>query len=216
MKISFAHNVQNRHKTLRETIEMERTFFPESNIYVAYNDDRFNIGYFNDLKNIFFIKYIGDGHKCGCVNGCITSIKQALVDDSDVIVFSHDDVKINPIYIEVFKKNVEDVLNNTYDIICRKPHSYGDNYYMMEGFFINKKIATNVFLNKILFSNEFGIPLDIRKSPSPEVWLYTVFNENNYNIKCIDYIQSNNNYNKILAETLGFHHKNVGIRGWKD
>ena len=50
MKISFAHNVQKKIRTLRETIEMERRFFPEAYIYVAYNDSSFNIRYFEDLK----------------------------------------------------------------------------------------------------------------------------------------------------------------------
>ena len=215
MEISFAHNVQNRHKTLRETIEMERKFFPEAKIYVAYNDNGFNLNYFNDLFNIKFIKYVGNGHKIGCVNGCISSIRETINDDSDIVVFSHDDVKINPRYIEVFNDRVQEILNGI-DIICRKPHSYGDNYYMMEGFFINKLAVKEIFETQILYKNNSELPLDIRGSHSPEVWLYDVLNEKKLNLKCIEYYHHINNYNKTLAENLGLFHKNAGIRGWED
>lgn len=216
MKISFAHNVQNRHKTLRETIEMEKKFFPDSKIYVAYNDDNFNIKYFDDLNNIKFIKYIGNGHKIGCVNGCITSIRESLNDDSDVIVFSHDDVKINPEYINVFHERVQELLNENVDIICRKPHSFGDNYYMMEGFFIKKNVAKTKFEVQTLLNDDSELPVDIRNSPSPEVWLYDMLNETDGKINCMEYKHSTNNYNKILAGNLGFFHKNAGLRGWHD
>jgi len=215
MKISFAHNVQNRHITLRETIESELNYFPDSNIFVAYNDDKFNLNYFNDLK-IKFIRYVGNGHKVGCVNGCITSIKETLNDDSNVVIFSHDDVKINPKYIDVVKNNIQQIVNNDVDVICRQPHCYGKNYYMMESFYINKIAAKKLFEAQRTFSNENELPVDMRFSPSPEVWLYNTINKYDVKIKQIIYEHSNNNYNKILAENLGFLHKNAGIRGWSD
>jgi len=37
MKIAFAHNVFDRFKTLKETIGLERDFFPDSDVFVACN-----------------------------------------------------------------------------------------------------------------------------------------------------------------------------------
>lgn len=216
MKISFAHNVQNRHKTLRETIEMELKYFPNAKIYVAYNGENFNLNYFNDIENIEFIKYVGHGHKIGCVNGCITSIQTALKDDSDIIIFSHDDVKINPTKIDIVFKNIQEILNKKYDIICRRPHSFGENYYMMEVFFLNKKTANEIFNNLKLLNGNNELPKDIKNSPSPEVWLYNIINNSGANINEIDYMHFNNNYNLVLSENLGFIHKNAGLRGWND
>lgn len=216
MKIAFAHNVQNRHKTLRETIEIERKYFPKSLIYVAYNEKEFNLNYFNDLDNIKFIYYNGDGHKIGCVNGCITSINEALKDDNEIIVFSHDDVKINFKYFNVFQENIKKIKNSEINIICRKPHSYGDNYYMMEGFFIDKITAKNIFLNQNLYIIDDELPKDVRNSPSPEVWLYYLMMDKNISVKSIEYKHSINNYNEILGKNLGFYHKNAGKRGWND
>ncbi|MCK9416550.1 hypothetical protein M0Q97_07835 [Candidatus Dojkabacteria bacterium] len=216
MKISFAHNVQNRHETLRKTIEMELSLYPNSNVCVAYNDNSFNLNYFNDLKNIKFIKYVGEGHKIGCVNGCIVSIKESLNDDSDIIVFSHDDVSINPEYITTFNINLLNILTNKFDIICRNPHSYGNNYYMMEGFFLRKKIAETIFENINIIKDINNLPKDIKSSPSPEVWLFNILNYKNFNINCINYLHSTDGYNEVLGKNLGFYHKNAGIRGWKN
>lgn len=213
MKISFAHNVQNRFRTLHETIEKERIFFPDAPIYVGYNDSTFKLRYFEDLKNIKFIQFRGAGHKIGCVNGCIIAIKESLKDDSDFVVFSHDDVKIG--HIEVFKKNLDKVKNGL-DVVCRKPHSYGDNYYMMEGFFMNKNAAKKIFQNKHIFTSDKQLPKDLRGSASPEVWLHDVIVGSDVKVECTEYKHSLNNYNKVLSELLGFNHKNAGIRGWTD
>lgn len=216
MNISFAHNVQIRHKTLKETIDEERNFFPNSKIYVAYNDNNFNLNYFKDLNNIKFIKYIGEGHKIGCINGCITSINETLLDDSDIVVFSHDDVKINPEYINIFNEKVQEIFNGDTDVICRHPNSFGDNYYMMEGFIMNKLAAKKIFELQTLFNSENNLPHDKRNSPSPEVWLYNVLNAGEVKVTSIIYQHNDSTYNKVLGETLGFFHKNAGQRGWRD
>jgi hypothetical protein len=216
MKISFAHNVQNRVMTLRETITMEQQFFSNAKINVAYNDKSFNKSFFQDKKNINFRYYLGEGHKIGCTNGCIMSIQNSLLDDTDIIIFTHDDVSINPMYIHKVKENVTKILNNEVDVICRKPHNYGNNYVMMEGFFMNRKAAELIFSNLSLLRNDAELPLDGRGSPSPEVWLFNVLNNSNVRLEVKEYEHSNNNYNKVLAEGLGFYHKNAGIRGWKD
>ena len=216
MKISFAHNVHNRHKTLKETILIERKFFPNSNVYVAYNTNDFNLDYFDDLDNIDFTFYHGEKHKIGCVNGCITSIKKTLFDNSDLVVFSHDDVMINVNAYNVFMDNVFKIYNGDYDIICRRPNTYGNEYLMMEGFFLSKESAKKIFLPLNIMNDESEILKDMRNSPSPEVWLYWILNSKEFNINIIDYDHHINNYNEILAQNLGFYHKNAGLRGWND
>ena len=34
------------------------------------------------------------------------------------------------------------------DVVCRKPDTYGNNYYMMEGVLINKKTAKTILKNR--------------------------------------------------------------------
>ena len=214
MNIVFTHNVQNRHQTLMETIKTESTLFPNANIVVAYNDKNFNLDFFNDVSNIEFIYFVGEGHKVGCVNGCITAINNSLKYNSDVIIFSHDDVKINNGKINIFQQNVEDIYSNKSDIICRQPE-WINNYLMMEGFFINKESARKMFEVEILHETEKTLPVDDRQSPSPEVWLDDLVKKCGIKSKIVKYNNADD-YNGILGENLGFYHKNAGIRGWKD
>ena len=58
MKVVFAHNVYNRYHTLKNTIDVERKFFPDSKISVAYNDVFVNL--FSDYKNISDLSYCDD------------------------------------------------------------------------------------------------------------------------------------------------------------
>ena len=97
--IVFAHNVYNRLKTLKDTILVEKKYFPNSNISVACNDVFINIFY--DITNFSVIRFNEREHKIGCVNGCISSIKQLLNQVFDVLIFSHDDVRINERYINI-------------------------------------------------------------------------------------------------------------------
>ena len=73
MKVVFAHNVYDRLKTLKDTIIIEKEFFPDANISVAQNGKRINI--FQDINNFSVIYFNETPHKIGCVNGCIISIK---------------------------------------------------------------------------------------------------------------------------------------------
>lgn len=221
MKILFAHNVYNRHKTLRETIKMEKLHFRDSISIIGYNAE----SPVNDLRgfeNIELVKFEGLTHKIGCTNGCIATIKAALKHSPDVIIFSHDDVSINSSSegaLAAFTKNVDLISNGQYDAICRKPlpiTSFGDSYYLMECFFISKKGAENTFGKIDLYKNESNISKDSRGSISPEVFLYETMNNKNLNILEKTYIHTLDNYNNTLSELMGFTHKNAGDRGWKD
>lgn len=217
MKIVFAHNVYNRLKTLRDTIFIEKKIFPEAEVCVAYNDVFINIFY--DVTNFSVVKFNEKTHKIGCVNGCILSIQQLLAADFEVLVFSHDDVRINEYYIDVVNSNIEDIVTGKYDIICRKPDNVelGDEYYMMEVFYISKNAAIKLFSDIKIFNDEKNISSDKRGSISPEVWLYNIFKNNNLKIKeMIFKNDSDSNYNDLLGQQMGFYHLNIGKRGWKD
>jgi hypothetical protein len=219
MNIVFCHNVYNRFKTLNNTIRIEKILFSNSITIIGYND--INPEKELDIySNIKLIKYNGLTHKIGCVNGCIVTIKEAIKYNPDVIVFSHDDVSMN--FSEqsnkTFLKNVSIITDGECDVICRRPkYNYGNNYYLMEVFMLSKHSAEKCFSKLELLNNEQEIPLDIRNSISPEVFLYNVINNKELNI--LEYEYDNNNhetYNTYLDVTLGFHHKNAGERGWKD
>lgn len=222
MKIVFAHNVYNRLKTLKDTILIEKKIFPDAHISVAENDSFINI--FQDITNFSVIHFNEREHKIGCVNGCILSIKQLLSTEFDVLVFSHDDVRINEKYLDVVQGHINDIVSGRYDIICRMPEEYGDNYYMMEVFFLSKKAAVEMFSNLNTLKNENEIPRDFITSISPEVWTYNLFknsglkiNEIRFPIKIRNLEESKKrNYNLVLGENLGFHHLNAGHRGWID
>ena len=214
MKVAFAHNVFDRYVTLKDTIDIENQLFPDSSISVANNGEMTN-NTFQNMKNVKIVNFHQKTHKIGCVNGCILSLQQLLKEDLDVIVFSHDDVSINMDYITTVSQHLENIYNGTYDVICRKPSSiFGDNYYMMEVFYVSQNAAIEIFSNLTIFNEENKIPLDIRGSISPEVWLYSMFVNKNLKIKEITFEQ--NEYNKQLGEQMGYKHKNAGLRGWKD
>jgi hypothetical protein len=211
MKLGFAHNVNVRMKTLKDTILVEKSIFPDANISIAYNDIFSNI--FEDISNFQSIKFNEKEHKIGCVDGCILSIKQLLNTDSDIIIFSHDDVRINKEYLSIFNFQIEEMINNNYDIICRKAENFGD-YYMMECFFIKKETAIKLFSNLETLKNENEIPVDYRGSYSPEVWLFNLFNNKDLKIKEIKHVNELNNYNLTLGAQLGMQHIKAGERGW--
>lgn len=214
MKIVFAHNVYDRYKTLKNTIIIEKSLFPEAKISVAHNTERPDI--FSDISNISFIKFNEKSHKIGCVNGCIHSIKNLLKEDFDVLIFSHDDVRINKNKIDTLQSHINDIISRKYDAIFRNPIEYGKRYYMMEVFLMSKKAVIEVFQNLLPLKYESEIQLDIKNSISPEVWLYDIVSKHNLKINIIEYKLSNVDYNKTLESTFGYNHLNAGYRGWKE
>lgn len=215
MKIAFVHNVYNRYKTLLETINAERELYPESDIYVMYNLKSINFELFGEIDNINFFYYEDTTHKLACANGCVLGFKKAIQKDYDVIIFSHDDVRVNKEYVDVLKSNVDLITSGKANVICRKPNNiYGDNYIMMEAFIIDGGYAKKVFANAITIPKENQLPRDVRGSLSPEVFLSNILSNDNMIEK--RYQHKIDNYNVTLGETMGFYHKNIGVRGWKD
>lgn len=219
--IVFVHNVYNRPKTLMHTMDIEKQFFPNSKIIVAYNNKTaIKIGNFKRLsyfEDIDFVFYPEHTHKIGCANGFILGLQKASKYNANVVIFSHDDVSINGDYIDIFKGNVEKITNGEYDVICRTPSAnYGSNYYMMEGVFMNNTKVSEIVNLRKRFLKEETLPSDVRGSISPEVFLYNLLNKRDLKIKVIPYDNTSNNYNKLLGTTMGFTHKNIGLRGWKE
>jgi hypothetical protein len=218
MKIVFAHNVHIRFQTLYDTIKIEKRLFPESQSVVGYNVISPD-GALATFPNVESLPFPGVTHKIGCTNGCIATIQAALHYNPDVIVFSHDDVMLNPEKLEVFKEKLEMITSGEYDVICRRPlpvDTYGKEYYLMEAFLLSKKAAEVVFSNLQFYPNEDQIPTDARGSISPEVFLYQALNNKGLKIKEEGYIHTLDGYNETLSNTLGFIHKNAGSRGWTD
>ena len=100
MKITFCHNVYNRFNVLKHTIELEEQNFPSSTFVVSCNCDD---GIITDqIDRVNYIYYgPNQGHKVGSYNGLLYSLKKANEFDSDIIVFSHDDIYLND--VELFK-----------------------------------------------------------------------------------------------------------------
>ena len=220
MKIVFCHNVYDRIDTLYHTIGIEKMFFPESQSVVGYNyiDPTEKLISFPNLE---CIKFNGISHKIGCSNGFISTVKASLKYNPDVVIFSHDDVYINWMYISTIKRHIDEILNSNYDVVCRKTpdHSViGGKYYMMEAIILSKKAVELCFSNLSEFKNEQQIDRDIRGSISPEVFLYNRLNVENIKINAIDYDNAApiEEYNRLLGENLGFYHINIGYRGWND
>lgn len=218
MTINFAHNVYDRFKTLKQTIDIEKKYFPESNVCVAYNHNGLKKEDFQAIKNIEFEYFKHPQHKIGCANGFILSLKMLQKHKSDVIFFSHDDVYINENYIDVFQQNVDIIKNGDFDVICRHPKFYyGKNYYMMEGVFMNRKTSKLITDNFNLMQFESQLSKDMRGSFSPEAHLYKMLSSLDVNVKVLDYNNLNDKtYNEQLAKQMGLHHKNAGKRNWKD
>lgn len=219
MNIVFAHNVYDRMYTLRDTILIEKQYFPEASVSVACNNTFVNI--FQGINKFSVVHFNEREHKIGCVNGCILSIKQLLNIDFDVLIFSHDDVFINRYYFNVVEKHIKSIVDGEYDLICRKPLKYNGSveiyggYYIMEAFFMSKNAVIKVFTNAKTLNSDNDIPR-LFNSPAPEVWFYDLVSNKELKINEIRYLHETNTYNKILGETIGFCHKNAGRRGWKD
>lgn len=216
IKIAFIHNVYDRYETLLNTISIEKEHYPNSDVYILYNRTDFDVNIFKDITNVYFKQFKGQSHKIGCTNGCIVGFKEAIKKDYNVIVFSHDDVFINNSYIDKFNDNLNEIIKGV-DFICRSPKNYGSNYYMMECFFVSGEYAKKTFKDLHELNSEKEIPKDYRNSHSPEVFLYNILNKHNSNNNLVYTYESNdNNYNNYLGLLMGFYHKNIGIRGWKE
>lgn len=218
MKIVFAHNVHVRFQTLLETITIEKKLFPNSISVIGYNINSPS-EVLKDFKNIEYIHFPGVTHKIGCTNGFITTVKAAIKHNPDLIVFSHDDVMLNPNYLNIFKENAELIISGKYEAICRKPlpdSVYGKEYYMMEVMCLSKLGAEKAFGNLSLYNDEDEIPCDARGSVSPEVFLYKQLNEKGVKVYEKGYFHTIVKYNETLSDNFGYTHKNVGSRGWTD
>ena len=213
MKVVFAHNVYDRLRTLKDTVVIEKNVFPDAQVSVECNDTFINI--FQDITNFSVVSFNEKPHKIGCVNGCVLSIKKLLETDFDVLIFSNDDVHINEKYMHVVTSHINEVINGKYDVICRTPKEYGDNYYMMEVFYMSKKAVVEIFSDAFPVKDEIEIPTDLRGSISPEVWLFNTLNSKKLKIKSMQYTV-HGDYNNQLAEQMGYYHVNIGQRGWKD
>lgn len=211
MKIVFCHNVYVRHEMLRKTIEIEKRLFPDSISIVAYNDTKPPV-----IDGVEYIYFSGITHKIGCTNGCITSIKAALKYNPDVIVFSHDDVFINEDNLDIVINRLKEIVNGNYDVICRMPGNslYGNDYFLMECFYLSPKAAKLCFENTSVYDDENKIPRDIRGSISPEVFLFNILQNNDLKYKIYEYEHKLEGYNDTLQSLMGFHHFNAGQRGW--
>lgn len=216
MSIVFAHNVYNRFDCLVDTIRVEKEFFPKSTSFVAYNNDSpKNTIQKAGLNNVNLHAFDGLTHKIGCANGCIKSIQEALWSFPDVIVFSHDDVRINPQLFSVVAHNISQILSGEADVIVRKPSNiYSKEYYMMEAFYLSRKAAELCFGKLKLFEKETDLPQDNRGSISPEVFLYQALNKEELKIVEKEYFHTIDNYNVTLGSILGFYHEMIGERGW--
>lgn len=221
MKINFAHNVYNRPQRLAETIKIEKDVFPESNVYVAYNNKAIDYDIKNNQNITESIYFPQSTHKIGCVNGAYHSISMALRDNPDVIIFSHDDVFIsNP---KIVKRNIDLILSGRVDFVGRIPKNIpeiGFKYLMMEAMFFSLKAAKNIYINFKPFDSEFEIERDLRGSISPEVNMYNIVNraipQELTHIYFYDQDNNTQKYNEVLNNVLGFTHHNAGVRAWKE
>lgn len=211
MKVAFAHNVFDRFRTLKETIEVERKVFPDADIFVACNS-RKNDEFFNQIENLYIKYYLETPeHKIGCVNGLLLSCNMALEKEFDVLIFSHDDVRITS--GDVLMNHVNDVYSGNTDIVYRNPQWIGENYAMMEATIMNRKAVETLFSEIVLLRSDAEIGF-LGGSISPELWFYNRVNASGLN-KCAIKYQANN-YNIEMSKQIGYEHLNIGLRGWKD
>lgn len=210
MKVAFAHNVFDRFKTLKETISAERQFFPESQVSVACNSYVNNL-FLAEQENIDMKYFLSTPqHKIGCVNGLMLSCNMALEKDFDVLIFSHDDVRLVSKHLDVIKNHIDNVFFGKYDMVYRNPHWIDIDYAMMEVVFMNRKAAEALFSNIVLLKNESEIGY-YGGSISPESWFYERIKKTNLITNVIKY-----NNDKEIVFQMGYKHLNVGLRGWTD
>jgi len=222
MKVAFAHNVYDRFKTLNETINVERKFFPEAEEFIACNSYVNDISFYGQ-KNLQ-IKYFLETpeHKIGCVNGMLLSCNMALEKDFDILIFSHDDNRINPKYFDVVMNHINRIYNSEYDVVCRNPNWLGNDILMIETVYMNRKAVETLFSNIMLLKNESEIGNYVYNkgnvrvnSVSPEHWFYLKIANSGLNTNIIKF-GGNKRDDEEICRDIGFSHINNGIRGWKD
>ena len=219
IRLAFVHNVYNRYKTLEYNINLHTKYFPKADTYVMYNLESYEDTILYSNQNIKSKYFPNTEHKLGCMNGFILGVKETLYKEYDVVIFSHDDVYINEPYIDVIQNNIKLINSHPYNFIARRPvidesyDTYGENYLMMEVIYLNGNYVKDISpqLNPLISNAE--MKRDNRNSLSPESHLYSLLNTEGL---IIDYDHKLEGYNEILGETLGFYHKNIGIRGWND
>lgn len=222
IKVAFAHNVYDRFKTLASTIHIERQYFPDCQQSITCNS-RVNKKFFEGYENLE-VKYFTETpqHKIGCTNGMLLACNMALEHDFDVLVFSHDDVVINPEFYDVVEKHINSVFTNEYDVVCRNPSWLGTDILMMEVVFMNRKAVERLFSEIKLLKNDDEIgyyKYDKGKihvnSISPEHWFFKKLTETDLNINVINFGLDKPDVEEISRD-MGYFHLNNGKRGWKD
>lgn len=168
-KICFAHNVYDRKDLLLENISKNLSFFPNSEIIISTNNPNIN---FNEPYIKYFYFGENQGHALGALNSMLLVMNKAIELDSEIIVFSHDDLYINN--IDLFNKSIE-ILNNKEMVIRRftgdsdKKHEW-EKYFMFDCFIITKQFAQKVFSKIDIITNKYSLPRDYRCGPCPEIY----------------------------------------------
>lgn len=205
MNIAFCHNVYSRKKTLMNTIEIERKFFPDCKQYVACNGQ---LKFDSDIEVSYFKN---QGHKLGSLNGCIRSIQMAVKNSPDVIVFTHDDVYINN--IEVFKHNISKL--EKYSFIGRRALWMEKHlvpiYIMMLSFMASIEFF-DVFLEMKIARSLNDLPTHDNGAICPECYFGKYINGSTLEKLIYGF---NKDYDPNATDELGFKHI-TGTRGWSD
>ena len=145
MKIVFIHNVYKRHKQVIKTIEMNRRFIDDIRTFVVSNGNYFSFINYRGIPNLTFRQLLRNrGHKVGTLDTMLYGMKIASKVESDLIIFSHDDVYINN--FQLLKNNISYL--DSHSIIVRKPNVPDQNYFMYDAFIIKTSVAKTIFSKK--------------------------------------------------------------------
>lgn len=109
----------NRFDQLKQVTESDMRLIPFKKVFVATNDPRIqNIEFFRQKPHLDMIP--NKGHQIDCLNCIISSLKSACLDpevlDDDIILFKHESVFINDLYL--VKKSISKILEG-YDMVDR-------------------------------------------------------------------------------------------------
>jgi hypothetical protein len=207
LKVVFAHNVFKRHKQLIKTISNNRKLIDDIKTIIVSNGNFLSYFKYNKVKKIKFYQFVKNGgHKLGALKTMLKAVSLAKEFNSDLIIFSHDDVYIND--IELLNKNIEFL--NEYDVVIRRPKQMDENYFMFDAFMIKTKVAKLIFNKKFKLTKK-SIPLDFRGSPCPEKYFGNLILRfiPIHKIKIVDY------KDETWGNTdLGFFH--IPGRNWKE
>ena len=185
MKIVFIHNVYKRHKQVIKTIEMNRRFIDDIRTFVVSNGNYFSFINYRGIPNLTFRQLLRNrGHKVGTLDTMLYGMKIASKVESDLIIFSHDDVYINN--FQLLKNNISYL--DSHSIIVRKPNVPDQNYFMYDAFIIKTSVAKTIFSKKIRV-NKYTLPNDFLNRPCPEIFFGNLIRKtlSNNDIKIISY-----------------------------